>query len=265
MSSVFNNKGVKFVTIGWVGFIAENLVLSHNREYLIKNYGDDNYHIAYNVLSTAACSSIAYGFFKYGKATDSKLAARGPLARVVGFIVQTVGLVGLSQLAPAVQVPVYFGGPTTNTSNNIKSISTPVESMPEQKKLYVRCPIDFRQKNSSGDPNYGMDRVTRHPALWFLGLTAAGSAITTVYPTHLVFFSFPLLFALVGSEHTDYRYRRGNGGMLTAERESCTSNIPFVALLQEKQSFQKLLDEMRWTNAAVAGLAGVALALRRMR
>jgi uncharacterized membrane protein len=263
-AGLFNNKGVKFVAIGWVGFIAENLVLSHNREYLIKNYGDDNYHIVYNILSTAACSSIAYGFFKYGKIAENKLAARGPLARVSGCLLQTIGLVGLSQLAPAVQVPVYFGGPTANTNTN-KTTSSVIESPTEQKKLYVRCPIDFRPKNPSGDPNYGVDRVTRHPALWFLGLTAAGSAITAVYPTHLVFFSFPLLFALIGSEHTDYRYRRGNGGILTPEREAVTSNIPFVALLQGKQSFQEVADEMRWTNAALAALAGVGLALRRIR
>jgi uncharacterized membrane protein len=263
MTGVFNSKGVKFVTIGWVGFIAENLILSHNREYLINSYGDDNYHIVYNVLSTAACSSIAYGFFKYGKAAESKLAPRGPFLKIAGCVIQTIGLVGLSQLAPAFQIPVYFGGsPATNSRNTPPMMKEP---SPEQKKLYVRCPIDFKPRNPSGELNYGMERVTRHPALWFLGLSAAGSALTTVYPTHLVFFTFPLLFAWIGSEHTDYRYRRGNGGQLTPEREAVTSNIPFLALIQGKQSFQKVSEEMKWTNAALASVVGLGLALRRIR
>jgi uncharacterized membrane protein len=110
-----------------------------------------------------------------------------------------------------------------------------------------------------------MDRVSRHPALWFLGLTACGGAISTVYPTYMVAMSFPLLFAWIGSEHTDYRYRRGNGGLLTEQMEKETSNIPFAALFTGKQSWQNLGEEMKWTNAAIAVGAGAAFALRRLR
>jgi uncharacterized membrane protein len=96
-------------------------------------------------------------------------------------------------------------------------------------------------------------------------MTAFGSAITAAYPTHLVFFTFPLVFAAIGSEHTDYRYRRGSGGVLTAEREAQTSNIPFLAIMQGKQSLGQVLDELKVTNAAAAGLVALALAARRIR
>jgi uncharacterized membrane protein len=78
-------------------------------------------------------------------------------------------------------------------------------------------------------------------------------------------FSFPIVFSYIGSSHQDYRYRRNNGGRLTPEREAVTSNIPFLALLQGKQSWAALADEVKWTNAGIAGLAAVAMGLRRLK
>jgi len=36
-----SNRGVKFITYGWLGFITENLIISHNREYLIERLGSE--------------------------------------------------------------------------------------------------------------------------------------------------------------------------------------------------------------------------------
>eukprot|EP00621_Florenciella_sp_RCC1693_P010660 CAMPEP_0182530468 /NCGR_PEP_ID=MMETSP1323-20130603/5932_1 /TAXON_ID=236787 /ORGANISM="Florenciella parvula, Strain RCC1693" /LENGTH=87 /DNA_ID=CAMNT_0024739767 /DNA_START=10 /DNA_END=270 /DNA_ORIENTATION=- len=55
----------------------------------------------------------------------------------------------------------------------------------------------------------------------------------------------PVAFAFIGGEHQDYRYRRGIGGELTPEVDRATSNVPFVALLRGKQSFEKLSDELK--------------------
>ena len=61
-----SNKGVKFITFGWIGFIAENVIISHNREQIINFLGNEKlYKQLYSGLSTVAVSSIAYGYFKY--------------------------------------------------------------------------------------------------------------------------------------------------------------------------------------------------------
>ncbi len=268
-ASLFSHRGVRWVTLGWVGFITENLVLSHNREYLITNFGDDEYHMVYNVLSTAACGSIGYGLLKYGKLGPVLAHRRGsPLLQAAGFAVQALGLAGLSQLAPAFQIPIWFGSSPAPASAQSGQVAAPSSSSSSkgERKLYVRCPIDFKAKNPNpGVTYYGMDRVSRHPALWCLGLTAAGGAMATVYPTYMAALSFPLLFAWIGSEHTDYRYRRGNGGILTEEMEKETSNIPFAALFSGKQPWEKFGEEMKWTNAAIATAAAAMFAVRRMR
>ncbi len=297
-ASLLANKGVKWVTMGWLGFIGENLIMSHNREYLIQHFGDQNYHLTYNALSTVACSSIAYGYFKYGKLGGATLKRRSPLLQFLGFGVQAIGLIGLSQLAPALQIPVAFGeqpppssapkaqqqksAPKEHANSSTDFLGATTDQAPQTpteaqaqagaKKFYVRCPIDFRPKRSSGDGSgddsdaiYGVERVTRHPALWFMGLTALGSAITTVYPTHVAMFVFPIVFAWIGGAHQDYRFRRGNGGQLSPEMDKVTSNVPFVALVNGKQRWSALRDETKWTNAALATILALSFALKRMR
>jgi hypothetical protein len=49
------------------GFLAENVILSNNREYLIKEAGESTYHGAYNLLSTLATGSILYGYIGHGR------------------------------------------------------------------------------------------------------------------------------------------------------------------------------------------------------
>lgn len=53
--------------------------------------------------------------------------------------------------------------------------------------------------------------------------------------------------------------------MLTPEREAKTSNVPFAALIGGRQSWGKLRDEIKMTNAALATAAAALLALRRLR
>lgn len=102
-----HSRGVKWIGFGWTAFILENLVLSHNREEIIQHFGDSNYHLGYNTLSTLACSSIAYGFVKYRKSEETRLLRKlGKPAIAASFVLQAIGLIGFSQLLPKLQNPV---------------------------------------------------------------------------------------------------------------------------------------------------------------
>jgi hypothetical protein len=174
------NKGARWVGLGWTAFILENLVLSHNRSDIIAWYGDDNYHMVYNVLSTAACSSIAYGFFKHGHTGGAALPRRGLAVQLLAVLVQGIGLAGLSQMAPALQNPI--GMKDAKASAEVTpgggASQAAAGAAAAESKFYMRCPMDFRPKGSTGAIS-GTDRVSRHPALWCFGLTALGSAMTT--------------------------------------------------------------------------------------
>lgn len=270
VNQLLANKGVRWIGLGWIGFISENLILSHNRQDIINSVGDDTYHMIYNVLSTSACGSIAYGFFKHGKSAVPVLGTRGKAVQVIAMAVQTIGLIGISQAAPAFQVPVEFRSQTAEEAQEAgmplqqKQQMTSSVDEPPKRKLYVRCPMDFRHKKGD-NAIYGTDRVSRHALLWSFGFTALGSAMTTPFAPAAVMFSFPIVFSLIGSEHQDYRYRRSSGGLLTPEREVITSNIPFAALLAGKQSWSALAEETKWTNAGMAAMVGVIMALRRWK
>ena len=62
--ALLSSTSMKWAIGGWSFFIAENTILSENRTTLISNFGDDMYHICYGTLSTAAMSSVFYGYFK---------------------------------------------------------------------------------------------------------------------------------------------------------------------------------------------------------
>ena len=47
--------------------------------------------------------------------------------------------------------------------------------------------------------------------------------------------------------------------------DAVSSNVPFLAFLAGKQSFSVLAEEIKWSNATIAGGLALALALRRGR
>lgn len=67
------------------------------------------------------------------------------------------------------------------------------------------------------DGIYGMDRVSRHSNLWSMAFISLGFALRSIYLTEIIMFSFPMIFALIGGSHQDYRYRRNEGGYLPKE------------------------------------------------
>lgn len=255
---ILKNRGVQFIGAGWIGFIAENLILSENREYIIEHFGKDNYHLLYNTLSTVACGSIFYGFLRHGKVGDKFLNSPNATKNAIGFGFQSMGAVGFSQLIPKVQSPLI----PNNTKENVGSTQ---DSMRSTSGLMVRCPMDFKPSDIPQDGIYGLERVSRHPTFWSLGLLGLGQAINTFYLPKIVFYTFPLVFACVGGWHQDSRYLRGSGGYLSQDKYEKTSNIPFVALLNGSQSWKQLDKEIKWSNASIGVALAALAALSRMR
>jgi uncharacterized membrane protein len=219
------------VFIGWSAFLAENIILSHNKDYIVNRYGQDGYHTLYNTLSTVACSSILYGFFKNrGKGILNPLFSRS----LIPLVIQAVGFAGLMQSLPKFQIPVSINLSTFHPK--------------------MLCPIDFKDKGAK-DADYGMQRITRHPSLWSLGLAGLGTALSRKHLSDAVFFGFPLIIAAVGGWHSDYLHYKDN------DYYRSTSLMPFVALVNGKQKWSDLKDEIKWVNVGIA--VGVSLLLRK--
>ena len=270
-------------------FIGENLLLSSNRDMLVEELGgEERYKQLYGALSTAACGTIAYGFFWHGWGRGPVLwvGQRSVPAMAAAFGLQGLGLVGFSQLFPKLQWPwvkeaeakgglvatsavaaegagadATGGGKilrraTADHGQALLNTAAPAE-------YRVRCPMDFSAPDVPADGVFGASRVSRHHTLWSLGMLGLGTAVATPFAAEIVKYTMPAAFAFIGGEHQDYRYRRGIGGELTPEVDRVTSNVPFVALLRGKQSFEKLGDELKWVNAGVGLTIALGLATRR--
>jgi hypothetical protein len=167
---------IRWASGGWIFFIAENAILSENRTFLIETLGDDKYHLVYGTISTIATASIGYAYYKIASSSSTKsmpsnlmLLKNKPtlMGAFGGWILITTGMVMASQAAPKVQIPVSLG-----SDNNGKTT------------LQVHCPFDFSDKYSQGGSNvgwdgqvHGLDRITRHPGLWSIGLIGLGQAV----------------------------------------------------------------------------------------
>ena len=277
IKEIFKSKGTRYIISGWVFFISENIILSHNKNELIETFGEDIYYRLYNVLSTCACGGLAYSWFFYGRKTGPVVFRKLNLtSNILGFSLQALGLIGISQILPPFQIPVSF-------NSNDKTNDPDTHSMINSSffTLNIRCPIDLKahRNNMNKDNNncvYGIERVTRHAALWSLGhdriispnsiyisvfsllifwpgyniiigIFFLGSAVSTIYVTEIAMGMGPIIFSAIGTVHQDYRRKNlGHSPILTKEMEDKTSNIPFAALLGGRQSWKSLTDEMKW-------------------
>jgi len=237
---------------GWVLFVAENALLSENRTYLIEVLGDDGYHAAYGLCSTAATASIAFAY-RYRLPPVPNQAVSN-LRYGISWLLTSSGLFLASQTAPSLQVPLAFDGGTqadAQVASNVASASQ------KSWNLKVRCPFDFSSSSEFGPA----ERLTRHPGLWSMALVGAGAAVRQSSTARAIWWLGPSLVATVGGAHTDSRYRRGMGGSLPPEKDSVTSNVPGAALLTGRQghrAFSKLVADIKPLNA-VAALAVAAI------
>jgi len=255
----------------WAFFIGENVVLSHNRSSIIAFFEEDEsrYHMLYNALSTVACASLAFGYWY-------RLQHALPLRRVSGlaigasFGLQALGLGGLAQALPRVQLPV-----TTAASTPPREPSDEPPPAPAARQWVIQCPMDFRgeatKEVTSPDGLHGLHRVSRHPLLWSLGAVGLGAALAVPSVPQALWLCGPAVMALIGGAHIDYRHRRNMGGTLTAEQERVTSLLPFVAMGMGAQaegamgSMRALVREVKAENAAIGALVAARWALGRGR
>jgi uncharacterized membrane protein len=184
MSLILADKGVRWIVGGWIFFMGENIVLSHNRSEIIQYTGDREYHLMYSALSTTACGSILWGYFRHGRNKGPVLWRVGsPVHQAGALLLQTMGLIGFSQLLPRLQLPIAINATGGHAPVEPLTRNAPVaaqESPPPPRQLVsVRCPMDFTPADVPADGVYGLKRVTRHPTFWSLGLLGLGTAMTT--------------------------------------------------------------------------------------
>lgn len=99
------------------------------------------------------------------------------------------------------------------------------------------------------EPARGILRVTRHPFLWGVVIWACVHLVLNGDAASLVFFGSFLLLALVGPLLIDAKMQRALGARW--ERfAAVTSNVPFVAIIQGRNSFK--LSELKWWRIAAA-------------
>ena len=166
---------------GWIFFIGENIVLSHNRQEIIGYAGDREYHLAYSALSTTACASILWGYIRHGRNKGPVLWRVGsPMHQAGALALQGLGLVGFSQLFPRFQIPLVV----SSAPSNEESVALPKQA--PSPAISVRCPMDFTPIDIPADGIYGLKRVTRHPTFWSLGLLGLGTALTTPFAAEVL-------------------------------------------------------------------------------
>jgi uncharacterized membrane protein len=261
-----SGSALRWAVGGWSFFIAENLILSENRGRIIEALGDDeretNYHRLYGSLSTAATASILYAYVvKARGALPLQWAGAPPVWRlVIGFGLQALGLAGMSQSLPRIQMPV-----------RVAATSQDPVAPAERPSFEIGCPFDFKPSEAAGPGPHGLSRVSRHPTFWSLACVCLGAAAMVPSLPQAAWLAMPTAVALIGGAHSDSRKRRGMGGTLAPELDAVTSNAPFVAMLSGVQggvlaAFSALASELKTGNAlAGAGVAALwALRSRRV-
>ena len=219
-----------------------------------------------------------------------------PIPNVIGaWVCLSVGLTMASQSLPKLQIPFALVQQQINDEVLPSSSSSqqqqhgpqplpPQKSSPERREgggyqFQVRCPFDFTDKkmktldagsNSDGALVVsGVERISRHPGLWSLGLVGISQALIVPTLPQRIWWIGPAAVAWIGGSHTDSRFRRNMGGSLAPEYECQTSNIPFWAMICGKQQqgsmSQLLTEELKPLNAGIAIAASSLWILRRVR
>eukprot|EP00547_Thalassionema_nitzschioides_P001008 CAMPEP_0194207928 /NCGR_PEP_ID=MMETSP0156-20130528/6541_1 /TAXON_ID=33649 /ORGANISM="Thalassionema nitzschioides, Strain L26-B" /LENGTH=227 /DNA_ID=CAMNT_0038934803 /DNA_START=254 /DNA_END=937 /DNA_ORIENTATION=- len=209
-----------------------------------------------------ATGSILYAYF-YKKGSASSLSLL-PLRRAPAFVLLSLGLGMASQTVPKLQLPVAYGQPGEAKNEESDTTAGPQPAKSSSSSFQVRCPFDFTD-SKKGAELWGIERATRHPGLWSMGLVGLGQALLVPSLPQRVWWSMPALVALIGGWHTDSRFERGMGGTLTPEYKAQTSNIPFVAMLLGKQQQPpQLLAEVKPLNVLLAtSMAGLWVLSRK--
>ena len=141
---LWGHKGVRYITLGWTGFITENLVMSHNREYIIDYLNEYNYHLIYNTLSTAAMISVVYGYIRYRNYNSITMNnifnswnINSRSFKITSLSMQSLGLIGISQIFPKIQNPFVFNMDISSDNTNNTSIESDIKPKSKYKYIYL--------------------------------------------------------------------------------------------------------------------------------
>ncbi|KAF0690649.1 Aste57867_17955 [Aphanomyces stellatus] len=248
---VLQDKGCRWICLGWTAFIAENLVLSEFKEDIVAHFGLDNYRLTYSSLSTAACGSIAYGYLAHGRQQGpivTSVAKRFPL---VVFSLQALGFAGILSLAvPKLQLPV--GVAASSSPTQLETARAPSEAAPS---LTLLCPVDFKAGKTD------LKEITRYPMLFSFGLASLGTSLASPFLSLRLLAGFPIAMAVIGGLHQDRRRLRS--GELDVETYEKTSLLPFVALIQHG-GWAQVGETLPWVNIGLGVLVALGLARRRI-
>jgi uncharacterized membrane protein len=249
MSKILGDRGCRWILFGWTFFITENIVLSEYKTTLTtphrskaNDMSHDNdqppryhpeesppllslssYKTLYATLSLLSCSSILYGYARYGVNKGPTIASNlTPL--LLRMPLQYLGLVGLFYSYPSKYNPVL------QKDHNHESLDSSAT------RHYVQSKIN----------------VSRHPQLMSLSTLALSTALSSkFYTTRLLTIPLPL-FALVGGYHQDVRARRD--GRLKDDKEEKSTLVPFGAYVM---GYRDPLEILEWVQREREGLFGI--------
>lgn len=206
------------------------------------------YQTAYSSLSGAAMLSTTLAFANFARNSPVMRPPPGLALKVGAFAFRASGLLIMGQLAPAVNMSAVGHG------LGVHDATVGVE--PANKGAAL-CPFDFNAQRGKGEV-YGITRVTRRPELVGLGMVGVGGALIATTATQLAYFGIgPVICFGLLALHSDRAQRRS--GDLSEEKEAQTSNLPCLALLDGRQSWATVREELTDSNAGIAvGLALLA-------
>eukprot|EP00928_Gymnodinium_smaydae_P076917 TRINITY_DN60014_c0_g1_i1.p2 TRINITY_DN60014_c0_g1~~TRINITY_DN60014_c0_g1_i1.p2 ORF type:complete len:291 (+),score=67.53 TRINITY_DN60014_c0_g1_i1:56-874(+) len=253
--AVLRDRGSRWVLFGWGCFTLENVVMSEYRGEIKRAWGGRGGPGAYqNLYSTLSATCMASTFAAYWRFARHSLEMRPPTrsAQLAAIVWRAAGLVTISQLVPPIN--------TTAGTIALGITAAPAETMSREARGALLCPFDFNAHKSRGEV-FGVTRVTRRPELWGLAAVGIGGALLAPTAAGVCFFGVgPLVCFSALALHSDRTQRRG--GELSPEKEAQTSVLPFVALLDGRQSWSALSNELVSANAGVAVSLALLAALR---
>lgn len=239
---------------GWTLFTVENVIMSEYRTEIRRAWGGTGgqgaYQTFYSSLSAMAMASTVFAYSRFADTGFVVAAAAKSLpVQASAVALRAAGFAMLGQLAP----PINFGAAPIALG-----LSTPSAELSREERGMLACPFNFNAYKDRGEV-YGITRVTRRPELVGLGAVGLGGALLARTAAQLSFFGIgPCVCFSILAVHSD-RTQRGTGD-LSPTKEAQTSLFPFVALLDGRQSWSALREELVVSNTC----AGIGLALLAM-
>ncbi|MBI4525856.1 MAG: NnrU family protein [Deltaproteobacteria bacterium] len=102
---------------------------------------------------------------------------------------------------------------------------------------------------AENEPAKGIQRITRHPFLWGVALWSLTHLVFNGDLASLIFFGSLLILAVGGPFSID-RKREKSSGDAWKRFATITSNVPFLALIQGRNSLK--IDELGWRGVILA-------------